>query len=97
MTTAHLYVVAYDISCPRRYRKTVKELKRFCERSQLSVFICRASPARIRRLETSLRRILHPDEDRLMILDLGNATDVAAQLTNMNAISDIGELETLIV
>ena len=45
-TAARLYLIAYDISCPQRWRRVQKAIKGICRRNQLSVFLCRATPAR---------------------------------------------------
>ena len=94
---ARLYLVSYDISCPKRWRRTQKIIKSICRRGQLSVFVCRANPARIERLERELRLVLHHRDDRLMILDLGLAHTAAAQVKEMNSITDIVELGAVIL
>lgn len=93
---AHLYLVAYDISCPRRWRRVQKAIKSICRRNQLSVHFCRARPARIRRLESQLRRIVHDEEDRLMVIDLGPA-HAQGQLSFLNPINDIADLRAAIL
>ncbi|ADP71113.1 CRISPR-associated protein Cas2 [Rhodomicrobium vannielii ATCC 17100] len=93
---AHLYLVAYDISCPRRWKRVQKVIKGLCRRSQLSVHFCRATPARIRRLENRLHRIMHDEEDRLMVIDLGPA-HTQAQLSLLNPINDIADLKAAIL
>ncbi len=93
---AHLYLVAYDISSPRRWRRVQKTIKGICRRNQLSVHICRATPARIRRLEAELRHILHDEDDRLMIIDLGPA-HAQAQLSFLNPMNDIAGLQAAIL
>ena len=39
----HLYIVAYDISDPKRWRKVFKAMNGYGARVQLSVFQCRMS------------------------------------------------------
>lgn len=90
--SARLYLIAYDVGCPKRWRRVIKAVRRLCRRSQLSVFVCRATPARIQQLERELRRVLHPRDDRLMILDLGPAATAQAQLKSFNSLSDISDL-----
>jgi CRISPR-associated protein Cas2 len=93
---AHLYLVAYDISCPRRWRRVQKAIKGICRRNQLSVHLCRATPARIRRLEAQLSRILHDEEDRLMVIDLGPA-HAQSQISFLNPMNDIADLQAAIL
>jgi CRISPR-associated protein Cas2 len=92
MMNARLYIVTYDVASPQRWRRVIKAVRRLCRRCQLSVFVCRATPARIERLEKQLRRVLHPVEDRLMIVDLGPAATAEAQLKSLNSITDIADL-----
>lgn len=89
---ARLYLVTYDISCPKRWRRVQTAIKAICRRSQLSVFVCRATEPRIKRLERELRVVMHDRDDRLMILDLGPAHSAAPQVTALNSITDIAEL-----
>jgi CRISPR-associated protein Cas2 len=90
--SARLYVVAYDVASPKRWRRVQKAVRRLCRRSQLSVFVCRGTPARLARLEGVLRRELDLAEDRLMILDLGPAASAAEKLKSINSITDLVEL-----
>jgi CRISPR-associated protein Cas2 len=93
--SARLYLVAYDISCPKRWRRVYKAVRRLCQRSQLSVFVCRGTPARMARLEKDLRRLVHETEDKLMVLDLGPAHSAAAQLKAQNAQGTLSEIAQL--
>ena len=90
--SVRLYLVAYDISSPKRWRRVQKAVRRLCQRGQLSVFVCRGTPARLARLENELKRIMHPRDDRLMVLDLGPAETAGARLTAINPLSDIADL-----
>jgi CRISPR-associated protein Cas2 len=90
--SARLYVVAYDVASPKRWRRVQKAVRRLCRRSQLSVFVCRGTPARLARLEITLRRELDLAEDRLMILDLGPADSAAEKLKSINSITDLVDL-----
>jgi CRISPR-associated protein Cas2 len=90
--SARLYVVAYDVASPKRWRRVQKAIRRLCRRSQLSVFVCRGTPARLARLEGTLRRELDLAEDRLMILDLGPVDSAAEKLKSINSITDLVEL-----
>jgi CRISPR-associated protein Cas2 len=89
---ARLYLVAYDVASPRRWRRVQKAVRRLCRRSQLSVFVCRGTPTRIARLEAVLRREMDLAEDRLMVIDLGPAAAAAERLKTINSISDLAEL-----
>jgi len=95
--TARLYLVAYDISCPRRWRRVQKVIKGICSRSQLSVFLCRATRARIERLESEMKRVMHHRDDRLTVIDLGPAQTSASQIKMMNPINGIAELHAVVL
>jgi CRISPR-associated protein Cas2 len=95
--SVRLYLVAYDISSPQRWRRVQKAVRRLCRRSQLSVFVCRGTPARLARLESELKRAMHPQDDRLMVLDLGPAETAAAKLKAINSISDIADLGGIVL
>lgn len=92
MMSARLYVVSYDIASPRRWRRIQKLVRRLCRRSQLSVLVCRGTPARLAGLEAALRCEMDADEDRLMILDLGPAASAAQKLKSINSIADLTDL-----
>ncbi len=95
--SVRLYLIAYDISSPKRWRRVQKAMRRLCRRSQLSVFVCRGTPARLARLETTLRGEMDLVSDRLMVLDLGPSETAAAKLKAINSISDITELGGIVL
>ena len=92
-----LYLISYDISSPKRWRQVQKAMRRLCRRSQLSVFVCRGTEARIVALERQLKRLMDLNEDRLMVLDLGPAAAAAGKLRDINSISDLSELEGIVL
>lgn len=71
-----LYIVSYDISEPRRWRKIFKLLHGYGEWLQLSVFQCRLSRKRLIQMEALLSEYLNHREDHLLVLDLGPADAV---------------------
>jgi CRISPR-associated protein Cas2 len=93
MARTHLYLIAYDIACPRRWRSTVRQLEKIGERVQLSVFAARMSPARAGRLEKRLRTLLDPSADRLFFADLGAGDGPASRISG----AEIGEIRSLIL
>lgn len=72
----HLYIISYDISEPKRWRRVFKCMKGYGEWLQLSVFQCRLSRMRMIRLEAELAEIINQREDHVLILDLGPAENV---------------------
>jgi CRISPR-associated protein Cas2 len=89
---------AYDVSSPKRWRRVVKAVKKLGRRVQLSVFVCRATPRRIRRLEEQLRRIMNPAEDKLLIVDFGLPTeeDMLARLESMKLPPELARLGAIL-
>lgn len=66
-----LYIVAYDIADPRRWRRVYKLLHGYGEWVQLSLFQCRLDPARRQRLEAELALLIKPRQDRVLIARVG--------------------------
>ena len=72
----HAYVVAYDISDPKRWRRVFKTMKGYGVWLQLSVFHCRLDGGRRSELGMSLEGLIDNETDHVVILDLGPAEDV---------------------
>ena len=64
------YLVSYDVGCRQRWRRVFRLLHGYGEWVQLSVFRCRLDPRRRKRMETELREVIEPTEDRLLIARL---------------------------
>lgn len=77
MTDERTYIVTYDISDARRWRRVFKTMNGFGEWLQLSVFQCRLSRRRRAELETRLREIVKPGEDHVLLIDIGPADKTA--------------------
>lgn len=97
MTDVRLFLVAYDVASPKRWRRVQKAIRRLCRREQLSVFTCRGTAARIARLERELRRVMHPADDRLLVLDLGPAETAGPKLKLINPLTAMADLEGLVL
>lgn len=72
------YLVAYDVSSPKRWRRVFRLLHGYGDRVQLSVFRCRLDPRRRRRMEQELRAVMETAEDRLLIARLDEDGQTAA-------------------
>lgn len=70
----NIYIVAYDIAAPRRWRKVFRIMEGYGEWLQLSVFQCRLSRRRRIELKLALEEVIDGREDHVVILDLGPAT-----------------------
>ena len=75
-----LYLVFYDVACPKRWRRIYKTLRAHGAWQQLSTFACRASPRDAEILRRALVARLDAATDRLMIVDLGPAHDAERRI-----------------
>jgi CRISPR-associated protein Cas2 len=73
VTECRLWLVSYDISDRRRWRRVFKLMRRSGEHVQLPVFPCRLTPARMARLRARLAGLIDPNVDRLLVVELGPA------------------------
>lgn len=67
----HRYLVAYDISEPKRLKRMYKKMCGFGDPLQYSVFQCALSDAELLLMKEALGRIIHHAEDRVLIVDIG--------------------------
>jgi CRISPR-associated protein Cas2 len=79
----HLYLVTYDISDPKRWRRVFRIMKGFGEWLQLSVFQCRLSRKRHAEMIELLDGAIHHDNDALLIIDLGLADKVKPRVVSL--------------
>lgn len=82
----HLYVVTYDISDPRRWRRVFRIMEGYGEWLQLSVFQCRLSRARLVQLEAGLAEAMNQHEDHVLLLDLGPMEGVTPKVRSMGKV-----------
>jgi CRISPR-associated protein Cas2 len=77
MIEERLYIITYDISDDRRWRRVFKLMKGYGRWLQLSVFQCRLSAQRRAELARRLEETIHGRDDHVLILDLGPAEPTA--------------------
>lgn len=65
------YLVAYDVSDPKRLRRVFRAMHGFGEPVQYSVFLCDLAHVELQLLRETLSAIINNREDRAMIVDLG--------------------------
>ena len=70
MEAKQWYVICYDITEPKRWRKVYKKLNGYGRRLQYSIFRCRLTRRQIEKLRWELEEMLDATEDRLLILSL---------------------------
>ncbi|NEV60670.1 CRISPR-associated endonuclease Cas2 [Thiorhodococcus minor] len=78
-----LYIVTYDISDQKRWRRVFKLMKGFGEWVQLSVFQCRLTPQQHAELIALLDGIIHHSEDHVLSLDFGQADHVLPRVVSL--------------
>jgi CRISPR-associated protein Cas2 len=76
MTDERLFIVAYDISDPKRWRRVFKAMHGYGAWLQLSVFQCRLTRRRRAELETRLCELIKDGEDHILLIDVGPADRV---------------------
>jgi CRISPR-associated protein Cas2 len=76
-----VYIVAYDIGDPRRWRLVFRTMNGYGRWLQLSVFQCRLTPRRRAELASALDGLIKREEDHVVIIDVGPAetVDVAVE------------------
>lgn len=67
------YLVAYDISDPKRWRAVFRTMRGYGDHLQYSVFRCDLSPQERMLLIEALTPLIHHGEDQVLIVDLGPA------------------------
>lgn len=70
------YMLAYDISDAARLRATHKAAKRYGYSLQYSLFICDLDRTELINLRWDLGRVINHSQDRVAIINLGNANEV---------------------
>jgi CRISPR-associated protein Cas2 len=66
-----LYIVAYDVSDPKRLRRVFRTLKGYGEHLQFSVFRCDLTKSQRLQLAAKLGQTIEHTEDQVMFVDLG--------------------------
>jgi CRISPR-associated protein Cas2 len=78
-----LYIVAYDISQPKRWRRVFKLMNGYGEWLQLSIFQCRLSRRRHAEMIQLLDGIIHHAEDHVITLELGPADSIRPRVVSL--------------
>jgi CRISPR-associated protein Cas2 len=93
----HLYVISYDISNAKRWRRVFKLMKGYGEWLQLSVFQCRLDRVRMLQLEAALREAVNQREDHVLILDIGPSENVVPRVHSLGKTFEPVAREAVIV
>lgn len=79
----HIYIVTYDISEPRRWRRLFKLMHGYGEWLQLSVFQCRLTRRRRIELAAAINEVINHNQDHVLILDLGSVDRVELRVISI--------------
>ena len=93
----HLYIVVYDISEPKRWRRVFKVMRGYGEWVQLSVFQCRLSRRRQAELVARLDEMIDHAHDHVMLVDVGVADGVEPRVVSLGKTFQAVRREPLIV
>ena len=78
-----LYIVTYDISSRRRWRKVFRTMEGYGEWLQLSVFQCRLTARRRVEMLSALDTHIRYGDDHVLIVDLGPADKVSPRIESL--------------
>ena len=93
----HIYIVAYDISDTKRWRKIFKILHGYGEWMQLSIFQCRLSKTKRAELESRLREVVKGGKDHLVIIDVGPAKNIKLRIESIGKELDLIERTAVVI
>lgn len=79
----HLYVIAYDISDPKRGRAVFQLMCGYGEWLQLSMFQCRLNRQRHAEMVATLDQLIHHREDHVVVMDMGQADAVTPRVVSL--------------
>lgn len=83
MAKERLYIVTYDISDPKRWRRIFNLMKGYGRWLQLSVFQCRLTARRRTEMTIRLEEYMKPSEDHILIMDMGPADKISPRVESL--------------
>ncbi|MFQ5555907.1 MAG: CRISPR-associated endonuclease Cas2 [Acidimicrobiales bacterium] len=83
------WLVAYDIANDARLRKVHKTVKAHGEQLQFSVYVCDLSHRELLGLKTELRDVIHHSDDRVVLIDLGDATGAGPRIDHLGQVPNL--------
>ena len=81
------FVVLYDISSPKRWRRVFKLMKGYGAWLQLSAFQCRLTEIKRAELVVKISEIINHAEDSFMLLDLGSSENVEIKVQTLGKLA----------
>lgn len=97
MASERLYIVAYDIRDPARWRGVFRIMKGYGQWLQLSVFQCRLTARRRADMAAALERLIRRDDDHVLIIDIGDADHVVPRVESLGRAYEAMRREATIV
>lgn len=97
MANERLYIVAYDISSPKRWRRVFRLMKGYGRWLQLSVFQCRLTARRRADMAAALELLIKREEDHVLIIDVGEADRVDPQVESIGRTFEAVRREAIVV
>ena len=83
MAKERLYLVTYDISDSKRWRRIFNLMKGYGHWLQLSVFQCRLTARRRAEMTIRLEESMKPTEDHILIVDMGPADKIKPRVESL--------------
>ncbi|MBI1366036.1 MAG: CRISPR-associated endonuclease Cas2 [Alphaproteobacteria bacterium] len=83
MADERIYLVTYDISDQKRWRRVFRIMKGYGRWLQLSVFQCRLTTRRRADLSARLEKEIHHRDDHVLIVDVGPAEKVELKVESL--------------
>ncbi|SDH78752.1 CRISPR-associated endonuclease Cas2 [Roseospirillum parvum] len=96
-TDERLFIVAYDIADPKRWRRVFKVMNGYGEWLQLSLFQCRLSRKRLVQMRGALNEAILEGADHVLIVDLGPADGVRPRLESLGKTIEVVERKPIII
>lgn len=97
MRDEHLFLITYDITDTKRWRRVFRLMKGYGEWVQLSVFQCRLSDRRHAEMVQLLDNIIKDQSDKVLIVDLGPADQVKPRFVSLGERFDVVEKGPIIL
>jgi CRISPR-associated protein Cas2 len=97
MADERIYIVTYDISDQKRWRRVFRIMKGYGSWLQLSVFQCRLTARRRADMAARLDREIKQHDDHVIIVDLGPADRVDPRIESLGRTFQSSKREAIIV
>lgn len=97
MANERLFIVTYDISSPKRWRRVFRLMKGYGRWIQLSVFQCRLTARRRADMAAAIETLIKRDEDHVLIIDVGDADRVDPQVESIGRTFSAIRREAIVV